>query len=271
VAFRVRSPFMDFGRGVIPSDGMKASFFEVGTSTPLTTYSDVGLTTPNASPVVSDGNGMFSDIFIGVSADMVLTDKNNTVIFSADTVYEPGSQISSLAASLVTVLDTAGNFTAGDAEAVLAEMAANWVRKDRADTITGDKTFSGATLDMGDNQLIQPVLTDYAIQHNVITSVAGVLTIDMATGNSFEVTLTENITSIVITNPPAAGLKGQFTLEVIQDNAGGAYTMAQPAGVIAPGGILPVISVGNAAKDDLTYRTNDGGAIWKLDFSQVYS
>lgn len=44
--------------------GSKLYFYISGSDTPLATYSDVNLTTPNTNPVVSDANGRFSDIFL---------------------------------------------------------------------------------------------------------------------------------------------------------------------------------------------------------------
>lgn len=45
--------------------GAKAYFFETGTTTPKDTYSDAGLTTPHAHPVVADGGGTFPAIYLG--------------------------------------------------------------------------------------------------------------------------------------------------------------------------------------------------------------
>jgi hypothetical protein len=44
--------------------GAKLYFYSTGTSTPKNTYSDFALTTPNANPVVADGNGIFIPIYM---------------------------------------------------------------------------------------------------------------------------------------------------------------------------------------------------------------
>lgn len=44
--------------------GAKLYVYEAGTTTPLDTYSDSGLSTPNANPVVADANGRFGAIFL---------------------------------------------------------------------------------------------------------------------------------------------------------------------------------------------------------------
>lgn len=46
-----------------PLSGAKAYFYESGTSTPATVYSDSGLTTAHASPLVADANGVFDEVF----------------------------------------------------------------------------------------------------------------------------------------------------------------------------------------------------------------
>jgi hypothetical protein len=48
-----------------PYTSAKAYFYETGTTTPKNTYSDVGLTSANANPVIADGTtGAFPDIYL---------------------------------------------------------------------------------------------------------------------------------------------------------------------------------------------------------------
>jgi hypothetical protein len=46
--------------------GFTLGWYEAGTATPIDTYSDPGLTTPNANPVVADANGRFPQIWLDV-------------------------------------------------------------------------------------------------------------------------------------------------------------------------------------------------------------
>lgn len=50
--------------------GAKAYFYQSGTSTPVTVYSDAAATTPHATPVVADGSGVFPAIYAAGSAAM---------------------------------------------------------------------------------------------------------------------------------------------------------------------------------------------------------
>ena len=57
------NPF-EFDSNGVPLAGASLYFYETGTSTPLNTYADVDLATPNANPVMADGNGRFGTIFL---------------------------------------------------------------------------------------------------------------------------------------------------------------------------------------------------------------
>ena len=247
--------------------GAKANFYITGTTDRQNTFSDKALTAANANPVVADGNGVFGPIYLDDSlnykVDLTDSDDNSLAGYPIDDLA------TGTAAAGVTVADAGAYFADTEVEAVLQDIGNNFCKKNRAETVTSAWIF--AALNMQDSVLTRPVFTDYGITHNAVSSSSGTLTIDLETGNSFSTTLTENITTLTISNPPATGTYGQFTLEVTQDGAGGAYTLAQPASVKAPGGTAPVISTGNDAIDELTYRTRDGGTTWKLDFSQAYA
>jgi len=80
-------PFADVGKGITPSDGAQLFFFEANTSTPKNTFSDEALTIANTNPVISDSNGVFSDIWLEVGSYRVqLKDTNNVQKWQADPV-----------------------------------------------------------------------------------------------------------------------------------------------------------------------------------------
>ena len=67
--------------------GAKLTTYEAGTTTPLATYSDAALTTPNTNPVVADGAGQFGLIYLLDQAyKFVLTDADDVTIWTADNV-----------------------------------------------------------------------------------------------------------------------------------------------------------------------------------------
>ena len=65
--------------------GAKLNFFEAGTSTPLDTFSDEGLTVANANPVVADSAGRFGEIWLKAQDyKVVFTDAADATIWTQD-------------------------------------------------------------------------------------------------------------------------------------------------------------------------------------------
>jgi hypothetical protein len=75
------------------------TFYERGTTTPKVTYSDQGLTTPNANPVELDASGRAdTEIWLDGEYTVILKDADGTTIWTRDVVPEiaPGLAIPSL-------------------------------------------------------------------------------------------------------------------------------------------------------------------------------
>jgi len=270
MAYRFEEPRTRVGDGITDFAGAKLSFFDFGTSSAKTTFSDVALTVANTDPVVADSDGLFGDIFLDIKATVTLKTSNDVVIYGPIDIFAPEDTVTALAAALVSVLDTAGNFTAINVETVLAELSDGFLKLSRVNTISAVQTHTAA-VQLSDNELRRPLLLDYAVKHNVVSSVSGTLTLDLSTGNSFVTTLTENVTTVTISNPPATGDYGQFVIKIIQDGAGGAFTVTWPASVIWPSGTAPVITVTNSAIDEITLRSIDAGTQWRGSFSQAFA
>lgn len=271
MSYRFQPPRYSVGGAIDDFSGAKLFVFQQGTTTPKTTFSDFALTVENSDPVVSDSNGFFGDIFLDISATVTLKTSNDVVIYGPTDIIAPDDSVDALSATSVTVADTAGNFDASNVETVLAEISDEFFRLDRANSVTATQTFSGGNINMGDNRILRPELTDYSIAHNSIASVSGTLTIGLTAGNSFATTLTENITTISIINPPVSGSYGQFVIVITQDSSGGAYTVTWPASVTWPSGTAPTITVTNGAIDEVTLRTFDAGVTWRGSFSQAFA
>lgn len=104
-------------------------------------------------------------------------------------------------------------------------------------------------------------LKDFEEEATTPSSSAGVLTLNMELGNSFDVTLDENVTSLVLSNPPATGNFGSITLILRQDGTGG-FTFAWLAAIKWDGGTAPTISSGANEIDIYTIITRDAGTTW---------
>ena len=269
MAFAFILPRVDVGDGIANFGGSKLSFFEFGTSTPKGTFSDVALSSANTDPVVADADGLFGPIFTDTQGTYTLTTSTDVPIITLENFFAPEDGITSLAAANVAVADAGGNFVATDVEATLAEIASDWAELARTNTFSAVQTFTAA-LQISDQELRRALLLDYAIVHQTLVQTTGTIDIDLTTGNSFEVVLTENAT-ITISDPPATGNYGQFVIKITQDSGGGAFTVTWPASVIWPGGTAPTITVTNDAIDEVTLRTSDAGTEWRGSFSQAFA
>lgn len=77
--------FQAFDSNGDPLSGGKVYTYQPGTSTPMTTYSDYGLSTPNANPVVLDSRGE-AVIYISAKTKFVLTDSDDNTIWTMDNI-----------------------------------------------------------------------------------------------------------------------------------------------------------------------------------------
>jgi hypothetical protein len=105
----------------------------------------------------------------------------------------------------------------------------------------------------------------------VASSSAGTLTLDVSLGRFFETTLTENVSTLTISNASASGNACEITLLIRQDGTGG-RTFAWGAAVKSPGGTDPTVTSAASAYDLYTLRTIDGGTSWLIEtVGQNYS
>ncbi len=70
----------------VPLPGSTLDFFEPGTTTRKDTFSDSGLTTANANPVVTDSDGRIPDIFLDGTYKVVLKNAAGSTIWTRDPV-----------------------------------------------------------------------------------------------------------------------------------------------------------------------------------------
>jgi hypothetical protein len=118
----------------------------------------------------------------------------------------------------------------------------------------------GGTVSAADNVISRPRFTDYAETYTTPTISAGTLTLNLENGNVFRVSRNANITTVTISNPPASGNAGSFTL--IFDANGTSYTTTWPAAVKWPSGIAPTITTTSGRSDVFVFYTNNAGTTW---------
>ena len=127
--------------------------------------------------------------------------------------------------------------------------------------VGASKLQPGIPIDMLDAVLDSPELRDFAETSPTAVVSGGILTLDLESGNVFEVTLTQNVTSLSVVHPPAPGRAGSCSLILKQDGTGG-RTFTWPTSVKWAGGAPPAITSASDAVDLYALVTRDGGVTW---------
>lgn len=100
-----------------------------------------------------------------------------------------------------------------------------------------------------------------------VSSSAGVVTLDWSLGDYFTLQLTEDVTSWVISNPPADGKGMTLMVEITQDSV--ARTVAKPG--TTPGGAALDVSTAAGAVDLLAISSFDAGATLRSNIAKGYA
>lgn len=100
----------------------------------------------------------------------------------------------------------------------------------------------------------------YNETYATVSSSSGAVTFDCESANVFQLTLTENVTSVTFANPPSSGTAYSLTIRVIQDST--PRTITWPSSSKWGEGVAPIISTPPGAIDVVTLFTTDGGTNW---------
>jgi hypothetical protein len=187
----------------------------------------------------------FHDSTLDMNSNQINNLADGTALQDAVTVNQLTNAelaVSTNQASVIIVQDTNNNYTNNNVEDVLTEIASN--------------DFTG-----------------YSITSDTLAIASGVMAIDYSLGNAYEVELTENVTSVTISNSPTSGRYGEIVIKFIQDSTGSRTVAGWPAGVKwSGGGTAPTITTTlTTGTDIVVLRTWDAGTTWYGDVSQDYS
>lgn len=189
--------------------------YEAGTTTPATTYSDVGLTVANANPVVLDSAGR-ATVFLtpGNSYKFLLKTAAASTVWTADNISTVPTSASSLdvdgiagttitAGQVVYLSDGSGSTTAGrwylaDADNTYSSSAALAIGLALANLTAGDTGSIRVGGLLAENLSGLSAGTLY-----YVSATAGALTAS-APANARLVGAAQTTTSLVLTPPPAA-------------------------------------------------------------------
>ncbi len=120
---------------------------------------------------------------------------------------------------------------------------------------------------MDDKILRKPVLQDYG-ETAVTANSSTAYTVDLTTGNVFNITLTGNCT-FTFSNPPASGTAGSFTLILTQDSTGG-RTVIWPSAVQWIDTDDPFLDGYPSFVNVLNFVTVDAGTTWSGTYTKPY-
>lgn len=210
-----------------PVAGALINTYIAGTTTPLATFTDVGLTTPNANPIVADAAGRwYAYLTVGQSYKFVVTDSLGGMIYTQDSVLAvPSSSLN------VDVTGTAGaTLTAGQvvylSDGLGSRVAGLWYPADSANTYSSTVSANGVniiigmvpnTIQSGGSGTIRQAgsvsgLTSLTVGSNYYVGTAGALTTSVLANNRF-VGIADTTSSIIIhPNPVLAIQQAQVAL-----------------------------------------------------------
>lgn len=127
----------------------------------------------------------------------------------------------------------------------------------------GGSVLPTAGIPWADFELKGALLLEYAFKVTSPTSSSGTLILDMVNSNYFDVTLTEDVTTLTLNNPPASGRAGSIILIARQDGTG-TWDITWPGSVIweRATGQSPAQTTTPNAVDIYWLLTTDGGTTW---------
>lgn len=134
----------------VPLNGGKKHVYQVATTTPLSLFSDEGMTTPAANPIVADESGAFAGVFLAeTKCKQIITTSADVTVFTRAVEYTIGVT-NTIAADDVSY----DNATSGLAAETLQEavdevvdlqgIAQNWTSSADGPIATGTSTNTGA-------------------------------------------------------------------------------------------------------------------------------
>jgi len=237
-----------------PHIAAKAYFYETGTTTPKATYSDAGLTSVNANPVVADANGRFGDIYLVAGRyKVVLTTSADVAIDTLDPV-DGTSQIISVASAPATAYPFLRYHNTTDGN-VYRRNAANsaWILEGGVDSLINAANVSEVLTGTDATKAVTPDALAGLWQRGTDLASASTLSLPATGGGVFTVTGTTTVTGI------STGSGGRR----VSLRFAGALTLTHSANLILPGGVSIVTQAGDVAEFINDAAQDATGSNWR--------
>jgi hypothetical protein len=130
-----------------------------------------------------------------------------------------------------------------------------------ADSIDSQLATRTVAYDFNDNQLVKPEIKDYSETAQAVTA-SSTTAFNLEDGNVINLTHGVDISTLTISNPPATGKSGSFTVIRTKDNNATARSITWPASVKWQSGNEPTLTQTANAVDILCFVTTNGGTTW---------
>jgi len=239
-----------------PYVAAKAYFYVTGTTTPLATYSDAGLTAVNANPVVADANGRFGDIYLQASRyKVVLTTSADVSIDTLDPVDGTLQLVQSATAPSNTYpFMLYHNTTDGNRYRRNAANTA-WINEGAVDGTISAASVSEVLVGTDNTKSVTPDNLAALWQRGTDIASASTLSLPATGGGVFTVTGTTGITGISTVAQGGRCVKLRFA---------GALTLTHDGtSFILPSGANVTTAAGDVAEFINDAATDASGSNWR--------
>ena len=239
-----------------PYAAAKAYFYETGTTTPKSTYSNAGLTSANANPVVADADGRFGDIYLVAGRyKVVLATSADVTIDTLDPVDATSQLIAQASAPSTTYpFLRYHNTTDGN---VYRRNAANsaWINEGPVDSLVNAATVSEVLTGTDTTKAVTPDALAGIWQRGTDIASASTISLPASGGHHFNVTGTTGITAI-------SSAQGGRTVKL--KFASSLTITHNGTSLILPGGVSITTRAGDIAEFTNEAAADASGSNWRL-------
>jgi hypothetical protein len=234
-----------------PLSGGKCYIYQTGTTSELDLFSDEGLTTPLANPILADTAGVFAAAYIAeTECKVVITTAADVTIYTRDPVF-PSGEAGTFAAANVTYDGTPAGHAATDVQEALEEV------QDNIDTVQTNVNAKISTSDIATSTQYRAATADKVLDTDAVWDAMAEVTLtdaatiawDMSLGFDFTVTLTANRT---LGNPTNTTVGKRGRIRVVQDGTG-SRTLTKSSNHKTAGGFALSIAAAAGAETYVYY------------------